>query len=397
VRVLQVVSDLSLKAGGAPVSVISNAKALADLGHSVAVATTDKYGEMIDLDTRISGRLVVDIFPCWPPEKLGLSPRLARYLWKEIPRCDIVIINGLYLFHTLAAAFICWRFEVPYVVQPHGALDPYLHRRHRLRKSLVEFLFQNLITRAASAFWFTTDEEARLAKPFILGARSFVASHVLDLRTFLASRGRVSFERAFGCARILFYGRVNFKKGLDLLIAAYGLLLKRGIACELVVVGPIDDEMKRRLAKWERMFGVAGKVQYLGGVKGKQRLDVLSSATVFALPSYTENFAISVLEAIAAGLPVVISDQVNIHDLISAGRVGWVTRCDAGEIADALQAALSDKATNKKFRDNSEGFLATYFSIAANARILEAALFDTIHRFRTSRHDRSAVPTESTR
>ena len=394
-RVLQIISDLSLKAGGPPVSVVSNAKALSDLGHDVVIATTDKYGQTIDLKSRISGGLAVNTFPCWPPEKVAISPRLARFLWKEIPRSDIVVIHGLYLFHTCCAALICQHFGVPYVLQPHGALDPYLHQRHRVRKSLIEFLLQNSITRNASAFWFTTEEEARLAKPFIFGAHYFVAPHVLDFQIFLESRGRVSFEKAFSCRRIIFYGRVNFKKGLELLIEAYGLLLKRGIACELVVVGPVDEEMRPRLANWEQKYGVLGNVQYVGAVTGEQRLEVLSSATVFALPSRTENFGIAILEAVAAGLPVVISDQVNIHHLISAGRVGWVTRCDSGEIADALQVALLDKAANKMCRDNSERFITTYFPIAENARNLETNLLETFNNFHKSSIGRSVLPMAS--
>src|SRR4051812_11087007 len=100
---------------------MSNAKALADLGHFVTVATTNKYGESINPKPYFSDHLTVKRFSCLPPEKFALSPRLARYLWNEIPQCDIVIIHGLYLFHTLAASLMCIWFRIPYVLQPHGA------------------------------------------------------------------------------------------------------------------------------------------------------------------------------------------------------------------------------------------------------------------------------------
>ena len=380
-KVLEVISDLSLKAGGPPVSVISNGSALAKLGHEVVVATTNAHGEPLDVDVRADTALPVHKFQYWPPERFAFSPGLTRFLWSQIPHFDVVIIHGLYLYSTLAASHLCRYFDVPYIIEPHGALDPFIHRRHRLRKTVVEWAFQNRATRHASAFWFSSEEEAVLAKPYILGRAFFVAPHAVDLSPFAACRDRKPFDEIFARARILFYGRVNFKKGLDLLIEAFGILRKRNVNCELVVAGPIDDDMLPKLKEWEQRFAVEGEVEYLGSVTGEHRLETLSDATVFALPSYSENFGIAILEAIAAGLPVVISDQVNIQAEISASRVGWVTRCDATDLANALQLAISDKRLNKEYRDNGRDF-GNRYSQAANASILEKSILQTIARHR---------------
>ena len=379
-KILHVISDLSMKAGGPPVSVISNASILNHLGNDCIVATTNKYGRVIDIESRSHVPVLVHTFACLPPEKFAFSPGLVRFLWKEIPRRDMVIIHGLYLFHTLAAAIICRYFDIPYVIQPHGSLDPYIYRRHRFRKAIFEYLFQNNIFRHAASFWFASQEEAELAEPVILGAPWFVSAYVIDLKEFTANIGLIPFAEAFKRARILFYGRVNFKKGLDLLIEAYGLLLKRGVICELVVVGPTDNEMRPRLKKWEHKFGVVGKVKYIGNVAGKERVEILSGATVFALPSYSENFGIAVLEAIAIGLPVVISDQVNIHHEISAGKVGWVTKCDANEVANALQVALTNEVTNMEYRENCREFVKERFDVDKVGKDLEMHLKSLIAR-----------------
>jgi len=382
VRILEVIADLSLKAGGPPVSVISNGAALARLGHEVVVATTNAYGDQLDIKARGGTAHPIHTFQVWPPQRFAFSRGLTGFLWKEIPNFDVVIIHGLYVYSTMAASLICRRFNVPYIIEPHGALDPFIYKRHRLRKSIMELTFQNRATRCASAFWFSSEDEAALAKPFILGSRFFVAPHAVDLAPFAACRDRKPFEEVFDRACILFYGRVNFKKGLDLLLEAFSILRKRNLPCELVVAGPVDEEMVPRLREWERRFDVAGQVKYLGSVTGEQRLDVLGDASVFALPSYSENFGIAVLEAIAAGLPVVISDQVNIHDEITSARVGLVTRCDANEVANALQLLISDRRLNMEFRNNTREFVNNRYSQMANASVLEKNIEQTIRRHR---------------
>jgi len=84
--------------------------------------------------------------------------------------------------------------------------------------------------------------------------------------------------------------------------------------------------MASRLKEWEDSFGISGQVKYLGSVKGAERLKVLSEATVFVLPSYSENFGLAVLEAIAAGCRSSFLTGSNIHQEISDAKLGWVTK-----------------------------------------------------------------------
>jgi len=155
---IEVIGDLSLKAGGPPVTVISNGSALASLGHEVIVATTDANGEQIDLGSRTSKVPPTFTFRHWPPQKFVASPGLTKFLWNSIPTFDVVIIHGFYHYATMIASHICMHFKVPYVLEPHGVLDPFMYKRHRFRKTVTEILFQNRATRNAAAIWFSSDE-----------------------------------------------------------------------------------------------------------------------------------------------------------------------------------------------------------------------------------------------
>lgn len=136
---------------------------VATLGHFVSIYTTNLDGP-IELDMPLDRPVVRDgveirFFPIQYPRFWATSSRLARALRKDIRGYDIVHIHTLYLFHSAIAAHYSRKYNVPYLIRPHGTLDPFLYRRHRLRKSIVELLFENRNIKNASAIHFTTDQE----------------------------------------------------------------------------------------------------------------------------------------------------------------------------------------------------------------------------------------------
>ena len=141
---------------------------------------------------------------------------------------------------------------------------------------------------------------------------------------------------------VLFLGRLHFKKGLDLLIPAFDSLCRRAPGVHLVIAGPENDNYGRKVRGWVRARALETIVHFVGPLHGTDVVQAYVDADLFALPSYTENFGMTVVEAMASALPVVISDQVNIHAEVSGAGAGVVTRCDADEVAQALEALLLD-------------------------------------------------------
>jgi glycosyltransferase involved in cell wall biosynthesis len=285
------------------------------------------------------------------------------------------------MYHDRAAGNACRRHGVPYIVRPHGTLDPYIRKRHRARKYLLEFWFQNRILRGAAALHYTAEDEQRLAAPYAHNPRGFVVPNGIDLDEFsdLPPKGafRARHPEIGGRPIILFLGRLNFKKGLDLLAPAFGRVLNAGQDAHLVIAGGDEgmaEDTRRRLAE----AGALERTTFTGLIAGEERLAALADASVFALPSYSENFGIAVVEAMACGLPVVISDQVNIWREVAAADAGLVSGCDARAVADNLVSVLSDPARAEAMGRNGRALARDRYSWDGIAPSLEKAYEDVL-------------------
>jgi glycosyltransferase involved in cell wall biosynthesis len=153
--------------------------------------------------------------------------------------------------------------------------------------------------------------------------------------TFRAKHAEVA-----GQPLVLFLSRLHPKKGLELLIPAFARA-KTGDA-RLVIAGPDADGYQAKLEGLVRQHGLAERVLFTGMLHGRDRLEALADADLFVLPSYQENFGIAVVESLATGTPVLISDQVNIHTEISTAGVGGVVPTQVEPLARELTHWLSD-------------------------------------------------------
>ena len=285
---------------------------------------------------------------------LLFSRDLKRYIDQNIARYDIVHIHGLYRFPPTYAAWQARRQGVPYVITPHGALDPYLYARSSSGKlgfkRLYERWFDLPNLHSAGAIHYTAEEERERASFLNLRAPSFVVPNGLDWSQYdaLPARGALRARLGLGEAPlVLFLGRLHFKKGLDLLIPAFDALRQRVPGVQLVIAGPENDDYGEKVRGWVRERALDAAVHFVGPLQGAEVVQAYVDADVFALPSYTENFGMTVAEAMACALPVVISDQVNIHAEITGAGAGLVTRCDADEVTEALETLLNDANRRK--------------------------------------------------
>lgn len=353
-RILHVLECLSPRFGG-PVSMLKAlACAQANAGHQVTVCTTNRDHPSGTLrpagkDVICDGVVEVHYFPV-QVNALKISLHLARFLNTHIADFDIVHVHGLYRFPSTYAAWRARKLGVPYVVCPHGSLAPYLHRRSSRSvslKRLYECWFDLPNLHGAGAVHYTTEEERRGAAFLHLRAPSFVVPNGIDWARFasLPARGAFRAARGLGDAPVaLFLGRLHESKGLDLLIPAFASVRRTVPDACLVLVGPDNDDYGRQVRMWVHERGLDASVLFGGFLDGADVLRAYVDADVFVSPSYTESFGMTVVEAMACALPVVISDQVNIHHEIAAAGAGIVTPCAVEAVAIALSTLLRDRA-----------------------------------------------------
>ena len=339
---------------GGPATVLPQlASAQSAAGHDVVVATTnaDQPSGVYRQPgwDRLSGSEVRVYYAPVQFAPLTVSFGLCSYLLRAIPSFDVVHVHGLYRFPATMAAKLCRWFGVPFVIRPHGSLDPYLYGRSTSGNLRLKRLYERWLDlpnlNAAAAVHYTAEEERERASFLELRAPSFVIPNGLDWEQYrtLPTRGDMRARWGLGDAPVaLFLGRLHVKKGLDLLIPAFESVLRVRPDAHLVIAGPENDDYGRTVREWVTERNLDPYVHFVGPLQGADVLRAYVDADVFVLPSYTENFGMTVVEAMACALPVVISDQVNIHAEISRASAGIVTRCDSDDVATALLALLGD-------------------------------------------------------
>jgi len=356
------------------------ARAVARRGHEVAIYTTDADGPGrldVPLDEPvIREQVAIHYIPVQFPAFWATSLPLRAALKQAIRNANVVHIHSLYMFHDLVAGGFCRRFAIPYLLRPHGSLDPYIRQRHRWRKMVMEAWFQNRVLRDAAMLHFTTEEERRLAQPYAHNGRSMVVPNGLDLAEFetLPPAGdfRARHPEIGDRKIILFLGRINFKKGLDALAGAFGQIAAGRDDVSLVIAGP-DDGFRSKTETWLEEAGVRQRTIFTGMLTGADKMAAFRDAEMFVLPSYSENFGIAVAETMACGLPVVISDRVNIWHEVEAAGAGRITAPETGAVAASMAFLLDDPEAARRMGENGRALVRSRFQWSEIAIEMERA------------------------
>jgi glycosyltransferase involved in cell wall biosynthesis len=296
---------------------------------------------------------------------------MARRLQQVIPRFDVVHIHSLYLFPTLVAGYYARQFRIPYLIRPHGTLHPYLRRRHKFRKAVYNAVFEGRNLNQAAAIHYTSANEMEAAAPLHLAAPGVVVPLGISFDEFASLPPRGKFrERYPQLAQkrvVAFLGRLTRKKGIDLLIRAMAAVANEIDDTHLVIAGPDDEGYGAVVRSLLEKAGIDKRTTIVGMLHGRERIEFLVDADAWVLPSHTENFGLAVVEAMACGLPVIISDQVDIHREVSDANAGLVVACDASAIAGALSRLLNDPTFAKVLGSAAQGLVQRRFSWEAVA------------------------------
>jgi glycosyltransferase involved in cell wall biosynthesis len=330
--------------GGPILAVHGLCKALAAAGHEVTVFTTDVHGRG-RLDVPHGRPVAIDgvevrYFPVRPPRRLYLAPGLGRAAREEAGRFDAVHLHSVFLWPTAAAARAAERAGVPYLLSPRGMLVPELIRsRGRWRKLAWLALAERRTIERAAALHATSALEAadagRLGFPL---PPTFVVPNGIDAEPWdgdLAALSPAVRALVAGPPFLLFLGRLSWKKGLDRLIPALAAVP----GALLAVAGNDEEGIRPALERLARDAGVAERVRFLGPVHGADKGALLHRTAALALPSRSENFGNVILEAWAAGRPVVVTPEVGLAAAVRETGAGIVLDGDLGR---ALRELLAD-------------------------------------------------------
>ncbi len=378
-RILHIVPSISLIYGGPSQMVLGLAPALAKAGVAVTVITTDSNGDIgqkpldvpLNYPIQQNGYEII-YFHCAPFRRYKFSLDLLGWLKSHAQEFDLAHIHALFSPISSVAALICRQQKLPYILRPLGTLDPAdLSKKKQLKKLYAAILERHNLAGAA-AVHFTSEQEAKISLRFGISTRDLVIPLgviPLPINKEMEEVG-ILLDIPKDIPLVLFMSRIDPKKGLNLLIPALEKLLVSGQNFHFVLAGtnPQDPDYEQEIKSQIQNSPLRSHTTITGFVTGELKASLLQAAHLFVLPSYYENFGIAVAEAMVAGIPVVISDQVHICEQIRESESGWVCATDIQALTESLQAALQNPQERQRRGLNAQNCALQNYSWQAIAQ-----------------------------
>ncbi|MEG3850602.1 hormogonium polysaccharide biosynthesis glycosyltransferase HpsP [Microcoleus sp. herbarium19] len=377
-RILQIIPSISLVYGGPSQMVLGLSAALAAKNIEVTIITTDSNGDIgqLPLDVTLNQPIKqngyqIIYFRCSPFRRYKFSLSLLQWLNQNAGQFDLAHIHALFSPVTTLAATIARGHKLPYIMRPCGMLDPADLQKKKRLKQIYAALLERPNLAGAAAIHFTSKEEAKISERFGLdstGKMPVPQDLVIPLGV------RVDFYPDIlpnsEIPIILFMSRIEPKKGLDLLIPALESILESGIEFHFILAGsnPQDADYETQIKVQIQNSSLAKYTTIAGFVSGDRKNELLTKADLFVLPSYYENFGIAVAEAMAAGVPVAISDRIHIAFDIQQAEAGWVTPLELGAIANSIKSALLSPEERRRRGLNGKEYANKHYNWEAIAQ-----------------------------
>lgn len=347
-KVLHVIPGISARDGGPSQAIVPMCRALRDAGVELLLATTDAdlYGQDLEYGRTLDHKgLPVVFFPKQLGASFKYSRPFAQWLNTHVAEFDILHIHAVFNHACLAAAGACRRAQVPYVVRPLGTLDPWSMNQKSWRKRLFMYAGVKRMLSGARAIHYTTVGEQRAVEDSLGLNHGIVIPLGVEITFSDKAKPQNQFtqqlnERPY----VLVLSRLLPTKGLDILLEAFLSLIEREEFKQwrLVLAGEGPDAYVASLKEKIQKAGRMDFVTFSGWVEGETKAAALRNASLLALPSYHENFGLCVIEALAYGVPVLISPQVNLAPQVEASGAGWVAPVHKEALQEALRRALGD-------------------------------------------------------
>jgi glycosyltransferase involved in cell wall biosynthesis len=382
-KVLHVIPDLAPQTGGPVTAVLGLAKAQAGMGYKVCIASSDYGLELTPTIDDVDFQLFSCRYDTW-----RWAPELGRYLENSVKDFDLVMIESLWQYPSFTAARACRGANMPYVVSPNGMLDEWSLSQKAWKKKPYMRLIERSTLSGAAAIHLTSEGELNHSHLQKWSVPLLVVPLGLDKSKYANLPSNDSFyirypelsHREF----VLFLGRLSYKKQPDVLIRAFHQISRDFEDLHLVLVGSGDKSYVQKLRGLVKSLGIEDRVLFTGILKGEAVREAYRAASVFVLPSWQENFGLSVVEAMAAECPVVVSHNLDLTPEIQRAKAGIVTLPNVTETASAMTILLKDESLRREMGRNGRRLVLEKFTWDKCAQELGVAFEDILSGRRQS-------------
>lgn len=380
----------SFQFGGPIASVHCLNKTLAKKGIDVTVYTTN-----VGLDDKVPVNQEVNVegvkvtyfgFTKWL-EFMGttgwqFSLQMRQALKNNLKAFDLVYIVNIWSYPAAIAAYYSRLYGKPYIVVPSGMLYPDTFSKKKWKKWPYYHLIVKKDLRSASAIHYTAEDEAKKTYPFLnLQNRTIIVANGIELSEFSGPIDKEGLETRYPYLKdkkiILFLGRILWIKGLDILIKSYAMIAGERDDVHLLIVGNDEGDYLKKVKKWLKRLRInyldyasgeegyvnGAKVTFTGMLTGKKKLEAYKGSDIFVLPSYSENFGMVAVEAMACGIPVIISNKVAICRETERNKAGIIINAESKNLYQGIKLLLEDPDLRKEIAVNGKKLVEKYYDI----------------------------------
>lgn len=356
-KIGHIISSLDARSGGTSEACAGMAMAQKEAGLNVRILATERAEEDLRIVKQLKacfqgGDGVLQVGPV--VGSLARHPQLKKTVAALVAEADVVHLHGVWEEIQYLGAKEAIRQGTPWVWAPHGMLDPWSLSQGRIKKRLYwKWRWQHLV-KSVARMHFITASEARLARAILPAG---IEEVVEPLGTELSEQPG---ERSKATKQVLFLSRLHPKKNVECLIEAFAA--SDNPDWSLVIAGGGDESYRKDLERLAAQLEVDGKVKFTGDLRGEDKKNAFKEAALFCLPSHQENFGIVVIEALAAGCPVLLSPAVGLaEDLAECGPVKIVAG-GPNEWAAEISGVLGNDQFCERVAEEGPRLVAERFS-----------------------------------
>jgi glycosyltransferase involved in cell wall biosynthesis len=368
-KILVVVPALGNIYGGPSKCVIELVQTLTNKGVSVDIVTTNANGaEEIDIPLNtwlVRQNYRIQYFPYLKTGDYKFSFSLTRWLYQRVTDYDLVHTNAIFSYPVLPAHWACQLHQVPYIMTPHGMLEPWALAYKAGKKRLYFSLLEKPALERASGIQMLASSEAKSIKQMNFKTQIYIIPNGIHHQDFVAPSNPELFWDKFPHTRdrklIIFLGRIDPKKGLDLLANAFVQVRKQFPDSHLIVAGPDNTGFLPTVRGYFDAVDCLDAVTFTGMLTGEIKYAALAAAEIYVAPSYSEGFSISVLEGMASGLPCIITTGCNFPEAGEA-EAAYIVDISADAIANALIDCLSNPEQSKLIGDRARKLILEQYT-----------------------------------
>ncbi|AFY30856.1 glycosyltransferase [Calothrix sp. PCC 7507] len=394
-KVLQVIPSISLEMGGPTEVVLNLVRATRQLGVDVEIVTTNDDGNAL-LDVPLHQRVLYKEVPIWFFPRAAarmkdyiFSADLAPWLWHHIRDYDLLETHYLFSYAPTCAGAIARRQKIPYLVNTMGQLSPWALAQSRRKKQVYSWLIERHHLNRAAVIHCTAAGEVedvrnfKVKTPIVTLPLGVNQPHLLpDAKQKLRHVYGISPETPV----VLFLSRLHYKKRPELLLQALSTLAEQNQDFHLILAGSGETGYENELKNLASSLGITNRVSFAGFVMGEDKDLLLQGSDFFVLPSFSENFGIAVAEAMAVGLPVVITPGVQIAPEVATAEAGLVVEGMLEPLVEAIAQLLKSPSLRQRLGDNGQQLVKQRYSWEAIAQNLSSVYSAVIHKKKLPEH-----------